>query len=73
MSLEDYITLKPLVPGDYRPEPPNCGRNLGDSKCFKKVQGGRCPTDALQTGVCGGWKPRNGLPPLRSLIEKIKG
>jgi|GEM_PF-6025509 len=73
MSLEDYITLKPLVEGLYRPEPPNCKRNFGDRRCIKKVQGGTCPTNCLETGVCGGWKPRDGLLPLRSLIEKIKG
>ena len=69
---EGYIDLKPLVPGAYRPEPQNCKRNFGDSRCIKRVQDGTCPTDALETGVCGGWKPRNGLTPLRSLIEKIK-
>lgn len=73
---EGYVRLKSLVTtGNYRPEPPNCKRNLGDSKCLGKLKGGKCPTNALETGECGGWKPRdNGLIPLlQSLIEKVKG
>lgn len=68
--LEGLVRLKPLVAGDYRPEPENCKRNFGDSKCIKKVHGGTCPTNCLATGICGGWGPRDGKLPTMSLLEK---
>ena len=73
--MSEYVRLKPLVAtGDYRPEPPNCKRNLGDSRCIAKLRGGNCPTNCLETGECGGWKPRGGLIPLlQSLIERVGG
>lgn len=67
---ERFITLKALVAGAFRMEPPNCTRNFGDSKCQKKVNGGKCPTRVLETDECGGWAPRGGKLPLKSLLTK---
>ena len=68
-NLERFVKLKPLVAGDFRKVPPDCICAFADSKCVKRVHNGKCPTKCLETGICGGWGPRTGLPE-KNRIEK---
>lgn len=67
---ERFVKLKPLTGEDqHRKVPPDCECAFADSKCIKRVHNDKCPTNCLETGVCGGWGPRNGLPE-KKRIEK---
>lgn len=71
--MEGEIRLLPLKAGEFRMEPASCKENLGSSGCVKKMNGGRCPTNCLATGTCGGWKPRdNALPTWELFRGKLK-
>lgn len=70
--MNEYVKLKPLVKtGHIKPTPPDCNLAFGDSKCFKKNHTGKCPTNCIETGLCGGWQPRTGLPEKSRIIKKI--
>ena len=69
---EKFIKLKPLVStGDFKKQPPDCKCAFADSKCIKRVHNNKCPSNCLETGACGGWGPRTGLPE-RSRVDKKK-
>jgi hypothetical protein len=68
-----FATLKPLIKsGDYKPEPQDCKCAFADSKCIKRVDNKTCPTNCLETGICGGWQPRDKGLPLLSRLKKKK-